>query len=280
MDIVDAHVHIFPDEVALDRERFFAGEPVFESIYADPGARLITARELVAAMDESGLAASVVVGFPWTKQANLDRHNQAIIEAQQNHPGRIVGLGLVDPAGSDAAQRARDLLSDGLAGLGEVAFYDRDLDDEVRRWLAPLAEVCAEAGKPLLLHTNESVGHTYPGKAPMTLASLYELVKTHPKTTWVLAHWGGGLFFYSLMKKEVSAVLQNVHFDTAASPFLYVPAIYDLACRIVGPEKILFGSDYPLIPPDRYFREIEAAGLSRAQQSLILGKNARTLFRV
>jgi predicted TIM-barrel fold metal-dependent hydrolase len=280
MDIIDAHVHIFPDEVVLDRERFFEGEPIFEAIYADPAARLITADQLVAAMDQKGLAASVVVGFPWKTQANLDRHNQAIINAQQKHPGRIVGLGLVDPFRKDAGDRAGELLAAGLAGLGEVAFYDRDLDDEVRRLLSPLAEACAEAGKPLLLHTNESVGHKYPGKAPMTLAALYELIKAHPATTWVLAHWGGGLFFYGLMKKEVPAVLRNVYFDTAASPFLYVPAIYDLACRIVGPEKIVFGSDYPLIGPDRYFREIEAAGLTETQRALILGSNARTLFRV
>ncbi len=280
MDIIDVHVHVFPAAIVARRERFFDNEPAFAAVYGRPDSRLVTPEQLVTAMDDQGVAASVVMGFPWQQQANLDRHNQAILEAQERHPGRIIGLGLVNPAQGDAAQQARDLLAAGLAGLGEVAFYDRDLDQEVRRQLAPLAEVCAEAGKPLLLHTNESVGHEYPGKAPMTLAALYQLIKTHPQTTWILAHWGGGLFFYGLMKKEVSAVFQNVYFDTAASPFLYVPAIYDLACRIVGPEKILFGSDYPLIPPDRYFRELEAAGLTEPQRALILGQNARTIFRV
>jgi predicted TIM-barrel fold metal-dependent hydrolase len=280
MDIVDVHVHIFPAEVVARRERFFEGEPVFEAIYANPDSRLVTAEQLMTAMDDQGVAASVVVGFPWRRQANLDRHNQAILEAQRKYPGRIIGLGLVDPTREDAPLRAKTLLNNGLAGLGEVAFYDRDLDATVRRQLAPLALVCAEAGRPLLLHTNEPVGHSYPGKAPMTLAALYELIKSHPNTTWILAHWGGGLFFYGLMKKEVSAVLRNVYFDTAASPFLYRPSIYAEACRIVGPEKIVFGSDYPLIPPGRYFRELEAAGLTEPHQALILGQNARTIFRV
>jgi len=226
------------------------------------------------------VATSVVMGFPWKKQGNLDRHNQAILDAQQRHPGRILGLGLVDPARDDAPAQAKALLDAGLVGLGELAWYDRDLDEEVRRQLAPLAEVCAEAGKPLLLHTNEAVGHVYPGKAPMTLGALYRLIKTHPRTTWILAHWGGGLFFYGVMKKEVKKVFQNVYFDTAASPFLYRPAVYDLACRIVGPDKVLFGSDFPLIEPQRYFREINEAGLTETQAELILGRNARTIFRV
>jgi predicted TIM-barrel fold metal-dependent hydrolase len=280
MDIVDAHVHVFPDEVVAHRERFLDGEPIFEAIYADPASRLVTAGQLVTAMDAHGVAASVALGFPWKKQANMDRHNQAILQAQQRYPERIIGLGMVDPAQSDAPARARDLLESGLGGLGELAWYDRDLDDEVRGQLAPLATVCAELGKPLLLHTNEAVGHKYAGKAPMTLGALYELLKQNPRTTWVLAHWGGGLFFYALMKKEVAEVFRNVYFDTAASPFLYQPQVYAEACRIVGPEKILFGTDYPLIAPDRYYRELEAAGLSQDEKGLILGRNARTIFRV
>jgi predicted TIM-barrel fold metal-dependent hydrolase len=280
MDIVDAHVHVFPDEVALHRERFFDGEPIFEAIYADPASRLVTADRLVTAMDDHGVAVSVALGFPWKKQANMDRHNQAILEAQRRYPERIIGLGMVDPALTDAPARARDLLEAGLGGLGELAWYDQDLDAEVRGQLAPLATVCAEAGKPLLLHTNEAVGHKYPGKAPMTLGALYELLKQNPRTIWILAHWGGGLFFYALMKKEVAEVFRNVYFDTAASPFLYQPQVYAEACRIVGPEKILFGTDYPLIAPDRYYRELEAAGLSQDEKSLILGRNARTIFRV
>ncbi|MBU0513796.1 MAG: amidohydrolase family protein [Proteobacteria bacterium] len=278
--MVDVHVHVFPAKVVAHRERFLKGEPAFEAIYADPDSRLVTAEQLVAAMDEQGVRTSVVMGFPWQQQANLDRHNQTILEAQQRHPGRIIGLGLVNPARGDAAVQAKALLDAGLAGLGELAWYARDIDQEVRRQLGPLATVCAEAGKPLLLHTNESVGHVYPGKAPMTLGALYQLLKNHPRTTWILAHWGGGLFFYALMKKEVDEVFQNVYFDTAASPFLYRPLIYAEACRIVGPDKVLFGSDYPLIEPGRYFREISDAGLTDAQAELILGRNARTIFRV
>ena len=108
----------------------------------------------------------------------------------------------------------------------------------------------------------------------MSLAGLYELLKTFPVNRIVLAHWGGGIFFYELMKKEVRRVLSNVWFDTAASPYLYRPDIYRISGEIIGFDRILFGSDYPLIKPGRYLKEIESAGLAKKTIDKITGKNA------
>jgi len=76
------------------------------------------------------------------------------------------------------------------------------------------------------------------------------------------------------MKKEVRDVLRNVWLDTAASPFLYTPEVYHLAVQILGSDKILFGSDYPLLRPGRYFREMAGAGLDEKTLSDIRGGNA------
>ena len=51
---------------------------------------------------------------------------------------------------------------------------------------------------------------------------------------------------------EVKKTLANVYFDSAASPFLYSPRIYTQAIETVGSEKLLFGSDYPLLSPQGY----------------------------
>ena len=147
-------------------------------------------------------------------------------------------LGCVHPPAGWALHEAERCLAAGLHGLGELAFYDTDLDNAS---LDPVCRLCAEADRPLLLHTNEPVGHQYPGKAPMTLAALYALVGAHPATRLVLAHMGGGLFFYSLMKKEVSQVLANVWLDTAAAPFLYRPRAYALAVELLGAGQAAHG---------------------------------------
>jgi predicted TIM-barrel fold metal-dependent hydrolase len=73
-------------------------------------------------------------------------------------------------------------------------------------------------------------------------------------------------------------VLENVWFDTAASPFLYHPEMYRIAGEVVGFDKILFGSDFPLLKPQRYFKEMGDAGLSPDQINRISGLNAQDLL--
>ena len=127
---------------------------------------------------------------------------------------------------------------------------------------------------PVMIHTNEPVGHQYPGKAPNTLLQIYTLVRRFAANRIILAHWGGGIFFYALLKKEVRESLANVWFDTAASPYLYQPQIYTQAMTLAGEEKILFGSDFPLLKPQRYFKEMDKAGLSETQKKAVCGINA------
>ncbi|MCK5783516.1 MAG: amidohydrolase family protein, partial [Desulfobacterales bacterium] len=129
-------------------------------------------------------------------------------------------------------------------------------------------------------HTNEPVGHSYPGKTPNTLAQIYNLAKTFPDNKIILAHWGGGIFFYTLLKKEVKETLKNIYYDTAASPFLYTPDIYRAAINMAGLDKILLGTDYPLLPPSRYFSELESAGMTAEEKEQICGLNAARLFGV
>ena len=62
------------------------------------------------------------------------------------------------------------------------------------------------------------------------------------------------------------------------SPFLYDSEIYQLGVRLLGADKILFGSDYPLLPPARYFGEIREAGLTKTQIDKICGRNAEQLL--
>jgi len=276
--IIDVHTHIFQPEVRKSRAAYFEGESDFAAIYADNDARMIGAAELVAAMDRVGVDKAVAFGFPWSNEAHARAGNEWACEVQARYPGRIVGLASLNPVMDWAPREAARALDSGLWGLGELALYGRGFDPEALKRLAALGRLCRERNRLMLVHVNEPIGHRYPGKAPMTLAMIYDLVKSLPGVRLVLAHWGGGLFFYHLLKREVPTALTHVYFDTAASPFLYRPEIYRLACRIVGPEKVLFGSDFPLIEPGRYFREIEASGLEAEAARLVKGEAAARLL--
>jgi predicted TIM-barrel fold metal-dependent hydrolase len=278
--IIDFHTHIFPKNIRNNREKFFPVEPAFKLLYQSAKSRLIGAGELIDAMDQNRVDKSVIFGFPWESSAAFKPHNDYIIETVQKHPDRFIGLGCFEPSGSGAAAEAERCLAAGLAGIGELAFYQSGIDEPALDRLAPIMDLCAGKNLPVLIHTNEPVGHVYHGKTPITLVQIYCLVRRFSKTKIVLAHWGGGLFFFGLMKKEVKESLKNVYFDTAASPFLYDFDIYRIAAEIVGGDKILFGSDYPLLPPARYFSEMEDAGLTPTQLDKIRGESARQLLNL
>ena len=279
--IIDAHTHLFPAKIRKNREAYFSDEPAFKKLYQSPKSKLIGASEMLAAMDAGRVDKSVIFGFPWKNDGLFKRHNDYISEVVSRYPDRFIGLGCFDPFSDGVAEETHRCLKEGgLSGIGELAFYQSGIEDDALARLKPVMEICSALNFPVLIHTNEPVGHQYPGKTPNTLAQIYQLIDTYPQNKIVLAHWGGGLFFFSLLKKEVKQRLKRVYFDTAASPYLYDPGVYRLAIELVGADKILFGSDFPLLPPARYFDEMRAAGLSQEEMELICGLNAAALFNV
>ncbi len=277
--IIDIHTHIFPPEICQDRARYFPGEPAFDLLYRDrEKSPLSTAEGLVAAMDREGIDLSVTFGFPWRQSESIRRSNDYVLEAMARYPDRLLGFACLNPELPGAVEEGERCLGAGMKGLGEIASY---LDSSSGAWLEsmkPVAQLAERRQVPLLLHTNEPVGHVYPGKARLPFWDLYELIKSFPKGVFILAHWGGGMWWYELLKREVREVLRNTWFDTAASPFLYRPEIYQYAIRIMGVEKILYGSDYPLLALNRYLKELDQGGLNPEEREAILGGNSRKLL--
>ena len=235
---------------------------------------------MIRRMDEDRVDMAVTFGFPWRSRDLCRRHNDYVMETAACNPGRVKGFCCV-PADRDwAAREVRRCMRGGLCGIGELAFYDRDLSEGLLSSCGDVMAAAEELNVPVMLHTNEPVGAGYPGKAPMTLRGIYRFVRAYPKNRIILAHWGGGMVFYSLMKREVRESLENVWFDTAASPYLYRPEIYRLAAAAAGVDKIIFGSDFPLIAPARYFNEMTISGLPEKDMALIRGGNAAALLGV
>lgn len=278
--IIDIHTHIFPSDIRLNRENFFPSEPAFKLLYQSPKSRLVSGPELINAMDQNRVERSVIFGFPWSDIQLAKTHNDYILEMVQKYPDRFTGLGCFDPASPGAAAEAQRCLEGGLSGIGELAFYQAGIDESALDLLEPVMDLCEQRSLPVLIHTNEPVGHDYHGKTPITLSQIYSLIKRYTANNIILAHWGGGLFFYAMMKKEVKDSLKNVYFDTAASPYLYDSEIYQLAAKFVGIDKILLGSDYPLLAPEKYFSEMQQAGLAQSQIDKICGLNAKRLFNL
>jgi len=143
--------------------------------------------------------------------------------------------------------------------------------------MEPVIKVMREHNLILLTHASEPVGHHYPGKGTITPDILYSFITSFPDLPLVCAHWGGGFPFYALMP-EVKEAMDNVFFDTAASPFLYSHKIYSQVIQLIGADKILFGSDYPLLGQSRIIEEIKSLELEEEVKAKILGGNAQRLL--
>jgi hypothetical protein len=77
---------------------------------------------------------------------------------------------------------------------------------------------------------------------------------------------------------EVKTAMKNTYIDTSASPYLYTAEIFTHVSRIIGADKILFGSDFPLMPPSKVIKQIDAVKLDRKTKELILHGNAERLL--
>ena len=276
--IIDGHTHIFPRQVCENRYYYCQRDQAFHEIYGNDKARMIGAEDLIVAMDHGGVDKAVVCGFPWGNHDLCVMGNNAIIEAVQRFPDRLIGFCCVCPDRPDTAvPEIERCVAAGIRGVGEMGFYTRRMTEKDIAGMSPICEAIKGCGIPLLLHVNETVGHAYPGKGDTDLQQIYRFVCAFSDMTLILAHWGGGLFFYEMMP-SVARMTRHVYYDTAASPFLYRREIYKVAHEIIGPDRIVFGSDYPLINPERYVREISSAGLERSAVEKLLGENMRDLL--
>ena len=277
---IDFHTHVFPPEIRKQRDRYVEEDPCFAVLYSNPDAKMATAEELIASMDEAGIDLSVILNIGWTTHELCVKTNDYIIDAVARYPKRLVGFGAVQPQSPQAAiTEIERCARAGLKGVGEIRpdLQLFDLSDEMVT--APFVEALTHHGMVLLTHASEPVGHSYDGKGGVTPELLYPFIESYPRLTVVCAHWGGGLPFYSLMP-EVGKTLKNVYFDSAASPFLYSPQVYPQVIRLVGADKVLFGSDYPLLPPSRLLKEIEALELPPETKEMVLAGNARRLLGI
>ncbi len=191
-----------------------------------------------------------------------------------------MGFCSVNPArGSQAAREIRRCVEAGLQGVGELHPDTQGFDITSKTQMKPVMMATYDLGVPVLVHASEPVGHSYAGKGSTTPDKLYKFILNFPENYIICAHWGGGLPFYGLMP-EVNQALRNVYFDTAVSPLLYQKQVFATVVGLVGPEKILLGSDYPLVPHRRLAQELHDSGLKPEAQKAILGENAVRLLKL
>ncbi len=275
--IIDFHTHIFPEKIIEARDEFLT-DPSFNLLYSSEKSRMIGCEGLLRYVEENNLYGAAVMSFPWRDADRCRMHNDCMSESASSGAGKLFPFGMVPSSDISSVRKfAGEIKTSGLFGIGEIAFYEKGMDEGGRRFLREVLEAAIEFSLPVCIHLNEPVGHIYPGKYEPSLGALYPLLAEYRNCRIILSHWGGGMLFYELMP-EVRENLRNVWYDTAATPYLYSSSIYRASLGIVPAEKILFGSDFPLLGVKRYRESIEAEAGDAAP--LIMGLNAKKLLGI
>lgn len=247
MPVIDAHVHLYPPEVSRDPAGWAAacGEAHWAQLCTRrrkngrPVQGFPSVDQLLRDMDAAGVGRAVLLGWYWEHPDRCRMQNRFYRECVAAHADRLAAFATFHPAAGLAAtmDEIRLAQDSGLIGLGELSPHAQgySIDDPVFR---AALERAGQQKMPVNLHVTDPQSKSYPGRVETPLVDFLRLAREFPSTQFILAHWGGGLAW-----SDAARALPNVWFDTAASPLLYGPEVWTKARR----ERVLFGSDYPLI---------------------------------
>ena len=275
---IDVHVHTelardgrdpMPPELRAAAARYFRSE--------EP---LPTVDDVAAYYRERNMAA-VVFTVDWESRSGIPPiSNEEIAEAAAANSDVLIPFASVDPGRPDAVERARRLITEhGVKGFkfhpNLQAFFPNDIS------AYPLYEVIAEAGLPALFHTGHSgIGTGIPGGGGFRLKysdpmCLDDVAADLPEPSIVLAHPS-----FPWQDEAISVCLhkENVWIDLSGwSPKYFAPQLVQYANSQLK-TKVLFGSDFPLLTPDRWLADFAEAPFKDEVRPLILKENAARLL--
>ncbi|WP_436772563.1 4-hydroxyphenyl-beta-ketoacyl-CoA hydrolase [Yinghuangia sp. YIM S09857] len=276
LDAIDMHVHVEQDGrgcLALDRELLDASAAYFKSGQD----RTPTLERIAEHYRERRMAAVVFTVDATAATGHPALSSEEIADAAAEHPDVLIPFGSVDPhAGRAAVGRARRLIAEhGVRGFKFHPSLQGFDPNDVRFY--PLYEVLAEAGVPALFHTGQTgIGAGLPGGRGIKLRHsdpmlLDDVAADFPELTIVMAHpsvpWQDEAISIATHKA-------NVHIDLSGWSPKYFPPQLVRAANTLLREKVLFGSDFPVITPERWLADFALLDVKDEVRPLVLKENA------
>lgn len=289
MPVIDAHTHLYPHEAIADPVAWGLkrGETHWARLVTQGPQGWADDETFLVAMAEAEVDLAVLLGWYWESIATCREQNAFLAGRVKAHPNRFAGFASVQPnAGASAnLELLNEAAELGLCGIGEVHPSAQGFSLKDETWL----EICRWAQEkkwPINLHVTEAAGHDYSGRVETPLMDYVWLAEQFPEVSFIFAHWGGGLPFYTL-NTRVRKALRNCFVDTAASPLVYSKEVWNQVISLYGHERILFGTDYPLrLYPRKekqpsissLKREMEGQVVAPAVRAAIMGQNMAKLL--
>jgi uncharacterized protein len=280
LDAIDVHVHVQasvrgsngPSDRLKEMAEYFRADDV--AAHTVPS---------IAEYYRSRRMAAVVFGVDTVADGDAPGKpsNEEIAELAAEHADVLIPFASVDPArGVDGVARARRLAGGGVVrGFKFHPNLQGFFPDD--RAVYPLYEVLQEHGMVALFHSGHTgVGAGTRGGGGVRLKysnpmHVDDVAVDFPDLKIILAHpsfpWQDEALSVALHKP-------NVHIDLSGwSPKYFPPSLVQHANTLLK-EKVLFGSDFPVITPDRWLADLERTEIRESVRPLILKDNAVRLF--
>ena len=279
MKAIDMHVHI-PRQPGLEksdmeqtlRDYFKLGESVED---------VENMAKRYESMDMVGVLVSI---NSETSTGEKGDSNDYISEIVTSYPGRFIGFAAIDPwqdkKSVEELERAVKDLS--LRGLKlhpvQQAFYPND------EKFYPLYEKAMELNIPVLFHSGMAAsGSGMAGGGGMKLKysapipGMDDVAADFPNLTIIMAHPG-----WPWIEEQIAVALHkpNVYLDLSGWLPRYIPTQLIDEANTRLQDKVLFGSDYPFITPDRWLKDWEQIPIKDEIQPKILYENARRALHI
>jgi uncharacterized protein len=297
MPLNDAHCHFFSrrffEMLARDAGGRFDADPaasVPEALgWEAPGTTQQLANRWMAEIDRHQVQRAVLI-------ASVPGDEQSIVEALAMHPAAFVGFFMVNPLAESAVERTRQALSDGVRGVCLFPAMQRYSLLDAR--VAAIVDVAAHTrSAAVFVHCGVlSVG----ARKKLELPSRFEarfghpldvqaLAANWPDVPFIIPHFGAGFLHEALMAADMCP---NIHLDTSSSnrwikyfPGLTLETVFRHAVQVLGPERLLFGTDSSFFPRgwqrpifDTQAEALDRLNLNARDVDLILGGNFDRLF--
>ena len=220
--------------------------------------------KLLPLLDAAGIEKAAIMTYLDHPVAGADSLG-IIAAAVTRYPDRLIGFVRLDPNFRAEARRALDRAVGDLGFRGVKLHPTTTLAHPAGDATVELMERCAELGVPVLFHCGDD-----PYTTPQAIEAGAARV---PACTVVLGHMGG---YFHVDDAIASALRQpNLVLETSAMPY---PEKIAEAVRLLGPERVVFGSDGPGCNPALEVHKIRMLNLDRAVEAMVLGGNGARLL--
>ncbi|MEA2307637.1 MAG: uncharacterized protein QOH43_4917 [Solirubrobacteraceae bacterium] len=255
----------------------FLDHDMFDSLRRWTGQELPAEAVPISATLEAMDRAGVDVGLlsAWHGPSGPIIANDEVAGWVRSHPDRFAGLAAVDLSRPmDAVRELRRCVTElGFKGL-RVLPWLWDAPPTDRRY-SPLYAACVDLGVPFCTQ----VGHTgplRPSEPGRPIPYIDQIALDFPELVIVAGHIG-----YPWTEEMVAVARKhaNVHIDTSAyTARRYPPELVRYLRGRGGRRKVLFGTNYPMIPHERALADLDTLELDAEARELFLGGNARRVF--